>query len=128
MSSILLTGPAIEPLSLDEAKAFLRVEHNDDDQVFSALIAAARTHIETQLQVALITQGWRIVLDCWPQHGRIVVRPGLLKSLLAARFYDLNGNAHAIDTQVWRKFRHWTQRQSAAANAKAARQHERRYR
>jgi hypothetical protein len=29
------------------------------------LIAGARTHIETQSQVALITQGWRIVLDCW---------------------------------------------------------------
>jgi uncharacterized phiE125 gp8 family phage protein len=99
MSSILLTGPAIEPLSLDEAKAFLRVEHSDDDQIISALIAGARTHIETQSQVALITQGWRIVLDCWPQHGRIVVRPGPLKSLHAARFYDLNGNAHAIDTQ-----------------------------
>jgi uncharacterized phiE125 gp8 family phage protein len=99
MSSILLTGPAIEPLSLDEAKAFLRVEHSDDDQIISALIAGARTHIETQSQVALITQGWRIVLDCWPQHGRIVVRPGPLKSLHAARFYDLNGNAHTIDTQ-----------------------------
>jgi uncharacterized phiE125 gp8 family phage protein len=65
MSSFLLTGPAIEPLSLDEAKAFLRVEHSDDDQVIRALIAGARTHIETQSQVALITQGWRIVLDCW---------------------------------------------------------------
>src|SRR5262245_41790117 len=88
MSSFLLTGPAIEPLSLDEAKAFLRVEHSDDDQVISALIAGARTHIETQSQVALITPGWRIALDCWPQHGRIVVRPGPLKLLHAARFYE----------------------------------------
>jgi uncharacterized phiE125 gp8 family phage protein len=45
MSSILLTGPAIEPLSLDEVKAFLHVEHSDDDQVVSALIAGARTTI-----------------------------------------------------------------------------------
>ena len=36
MSSILLTGPAVEPLSLDEAKTFLRVEHSDDDQVIGA--------------------------------------------------------------------------------------------
>jgi uncharacterized phiE125 gp8 family phage protein len=99
MSSFLVTGPAIEPLSLSEAKAFLRVEHSEDDQVISALIAGARTHIETQSQVALITQAWRIVLDCWPQRGRIVVRPGPFKSLHAARFYDLNSNAHAIDTQ-----------------------------
>ena len=42
MSSKLLTGPAVEPLSLDEAKTFLRVEHSDDDQVIGALIASAR--------------------------------------------------------------------------------------
>jgi hypothetical protein len=35
--------------------------------------------------------------------------------------------ARAI-SRVRREFRHWTQRQSAAANSKAARQHERRHR
>jgi len=38
MPSILLTAPAVEPLALDEAKAFLRVETNDDE-VIAALIA-----------------------------------------------------------------------------------------
>jgi uncharacterized phiE125 gp8 family phage protein len=99
MSSILLTGPSAEALSLDEAKTFLCVEHGDDDQVITALIAVARTHIEIQSQLALITQSWRIVLDCWPRHGRISVRPGPLQSLNVARVYDFSGNAYAIDTQ-----------------------------
>jgi len=99
MSSILLTGPSAEPLSLGEAKIFLRVEHSDDDQLITALVAAARSHIEMQSQIALLTQSWRIVLDCWPRHGRISVRPGPLKALNAVRVYDFNGNAYAIDTQ-----------------------------
>ena len=31
MPSILLTGPAIEPWSVEEAKSFLRAENDDDD-------------------------------------------------------------------------------------------------
>ena len=69
MASILLTGPAIEPISLEETKTFLRIEHNDEDQLIAALIAGARSHIEAQTQTALITQDWRVVLDAWPQRG-----------------------------------------------------------
>ena len=36
MPSILLTAPAVEPVTLDEARAFLRVEHNADDEVVAA--------------------------------------------------------------------------------------------
>lgn len=43
MSSLLLTAPAVEPLSLDQAKAYLRVEHADDDDLISALIAGSRS-------------------------------------------------------------------------------------
>jgi len=87
MPSILLAGPAIEPVSLAEAKAFLRVEHDDDDDVISALIAAARLYVEAQTRRALITQSWRLVLDNWPQSGRIEVRPAPLRTLAAARVY-----------------------------------------
>ena len=46
MSAILLIPPSAEPWSVAEAKAFLRVEHDDDDAVIAALIAAARGHVE----------------------------------------------------------------------------------
>jgi uncharacterized phiE125 gp8 family phage protein len=101
MSFIQLAAPAVEPLSLDEAKAFLRIEHNDDDQVITALIAGARIHVETLAQLAMMTQSWRVVLDCWPKHGRVAVRPAPLKALTAARVYDFAGNAQALDTQAF---------------------------
>ena len=99
MSAILLAAPAAEPLSLAEAKAFLRVEHNDDDAVIAALIAGSRIHIETQTRRAMITQQWRLSLDDWPQDGRVPVVPAPLQTLTAARVYDFNNVAHAIDGQ-----------------------------
>lgn len=101
MSAILLTGPAIEPLSLAEAKAFLRVETSDDDDVIGALIAGARIHVEAQTRRALITQGWRLSRDAWPEDGRLTIVPAPLQALTAARVYDFEGLAHDVDTQAF---------------------------
>ena len=99
MPSILLAPPALEPLTLDEAKAYLRVEHGDDDETIAALIAAARLHVEAQTRRALIAQTWRLTVDAWPESGRIIVRPAPLQSLAAARVYDISNVAHALDLQ-----------------------------
>jgi uncharacterized phiE125 gp8 family phage protein len=98
MSSILLTAPAIEPLSLAEAKAYLRVETGDDDEVIGALIAGSRIHVEAQTRRALITQSWRICVDAWPEDGRLTIVPAPLQTLIAARVYDFDNAAHAVDT------------------------------
>ena len=71
MTSILLTGSAVDPLSPDEAKTFLRLEQGDDDQIIAALIEGARMYVETRAQIALTTQSWRLAFDCWPWLGRI---------------------------------------------------------
>jgi uncharacterized phiE125 gp8 family phage protein len=101
MSSILLTAPASEPVSLAEAKTFLRVEHDDDDDVIAALIAAARLHVEAQTRRALITQGWRLSLDAWPASGRIEVRPAPLRALTAARVYVDDDDTEALDPDAF---------------------------
>jgi uncharacterized phiE125 gp8 family phage protein len=97
MSSILLTAPAVEPVSLAEAKAFLRVEHDDDNDVIAALVAGARIQVETQTRRALIMQDWRLVFDAWPPSGRIEVRPAPLRTLNAARIYVDDNDSEAID-------------------------------
>lgn len=97
MSAILLAGPAAEPLSLADAKAFLRVAHDDDDAVIAALIAAARSQIEAMTRCALLTQSWRLVLDRWPDDGRVRLRFGPLRELAAVRVYDGAGHTSAID-------------------------------
>jgi uncharacterized phiE125 gp8 family phage protein len=101
MSSILLAAPAIEPVSLDEARSFLRVDTHDDDEVIAALIAGSRIHVEAQTRRALITQSWRIVLDAWPADGRITVLPAPLQALAAARAYDFDDNAQTLDVTAF---------------------------
>jgi uncharacterized phiE125 gp8 family phage protein len=94
---MLLQGPTVEPLTVAEAKAFLRVTHDADDAVVGALIAAARAQIEALTRRALLTQRWRLVLDHWPADRRIAWRIGPLRTLLAARVFDSAGVAHPVD-------------------------------
>jgi len=101
MSSLLLSGPAVEPLTVDEARAYLRVETNDEDALIGALIIGSRIHVEAQTGRALITQSWQLSLDAWPDNGRIGVVPAPLRTLDAARIYDSDGDTHALDTQAF---------------------------
>jgi uncharacterized phiE125 gp8 family phage protein len=101
MSAFLLTPPAIEPLTLAEAKQFLRVEHTDDDATIASLIATARTQVESMARCALIAQTWRLVRDAWPVGGRIVLKRGPLFSVVAARVFDAAGNAITVDPETF---------------------------
>jgi uncharacterized phiE125 gp8 family phage protein len=101
MPSILLTGPAVEPVTLAEAKLFMRVEHADDDDVIAALVAGSRIHVEAQTRRALITQSWRLTRDAWPASGRFFVLPVPLVALVAARVYTSATATQALDLSVF---------------------------
>ncbi len=66
MNPVLLTGPLVEPVSLSDVKSHVRIDHVDDDDYLSHLIAAARRYVEEYLGLALIkrTYGWQ--LSRWP--------------------------------------------------------------
>jgi uncharacterized phiE125 gp8 family phage protein len=65
-SPVLVTAPATEPVSVSEAKLFLRVDGNDDDTLITSLIATARRACEECTKRAFITQTWKLVLDRFP--------------------------------------------------------------
>jgi gp6-like head-tail connector protein len=73
MTSTLIAGPGEEPLTLAEAKAWCRVDTTDEDALLTALIAAARLHVESMTGRALIEQSWRLTLDC--PKGRVIELP-----------------------------------------------------
>src|SRR3954465_15272753 len=101
MPAILLVPPSAEPWSVAEVKTFLRVEHDDDDAVIAALIAAARGHVEALSRRALLVQRWRVVRDGWPTSGLIDPRLGPLRGVIAARVFDAAGHAQAVDVAAF---------------------------
>lgn len=77
MSLVITSGPAIEPVTLAEAKAHLRLDGTVEDALIQSLIITARMHIEAALGLALMTQTWKWCLDRWPKGQRlsIPIRP-----------------------------------------------------
>lgn len=71
MSLILTLAPTLEPVSLAEAKAHLRIPHADSDPMISQLIIAARRLVENRIGLRLIQQNWSIFLDRWPTAAMV---------------------------------------------------------
>lgn len=63
------TGPAVEPVTLSEAKAHLRVDTSDDDVYIGTLITAAREWVEQYLDRTLISTQWAMRFDKFPDSG-----------------------------------------------------------
>lgn len=83
----LLTPPASELVTLAEAKAHLRVEHNVDDSLLNGLITAARLFVEQQTGRALLPQTWRLWGDAWPEAAVLQLPKPPLRSVSAILIY-----------------------------------------
>jgi len=91
MTLTLLSGPAVEPLDLDDVKAHLRLDGDDEDALLTSLIATSRSHVEAALGVALITQAWRRQDDCWPRSGVVALMTRPVQSVDRIAVRGANG-------------------------------------
>jgi uncharacterized phiE125 gp8 family phage protein len=96
MISYLLAGPAEEPVSLAETKAFLRLDADTEDALVTTLIAAARLHVEGTTGRALVRQGWRAVLDAWPAERVVTLPVAPLLELDEIRVFDEQDDERVI--------------------------------
>jgi uncharacterized phiE125 gp8 family phage protein len=90
MTPLRVGGSAVEPVSVADLRAYLRLDPDDggaEDGLLLALIAAARASLEGAARRVLIPGRFRIVLADWPADGRLplplsplvgVVRAGLV--------------------------------------------------
>lgn len=101
MPAQLISPPGIEPVTLAAAKAHLRVEITDDDNLIGALITAARVLVEIATRRVLITQRWRLTYDRWPPDGLVELRMTPIQSADAVMTYDAQGNAISLNPAAY---------------------------
>lgn len=109
MALTLLYSTPHEPISLDEAKSWLRVEHTGDDADIEALIVAARAMVEERTWRQLLTADYRLTLDAFPtacgsgrEYDEIrLPKPPLLR-LVKFQYLDGSGVTQDVDSAIYR--------------------------
>lgn len=120
----LVSDAATEPVTLQEALDYARVDVDPGGTVFTRLIAAGRRAVEKQTGLCLITQSWIGVMDNWPscaqardnwwdgvrdgpisfvncygQAIEIVKRP--VQSLTSIAYYDETGTRNVVNPSIY---------------------------
>jgi uncharacterized phiE125 gp8 family phage protein len=91
MALKLITGPEVEPLTLAQAKAQCRIEHDDEDDLIEGFILTTRRQVEHLSDRPLITQVWEQVLDGFP-CGAIELGKANVLSIVSLKYLDLSGD------------------------------------
>ena len=101
MALVMTGAPALEPVTVAEAKAHLRVDGSAEDALIASLILTSRLHIETALGLALITQSWRLQLDFWPDKRDVDLPLRPLQSVDEVRVLDAAGTPAIIAPSLY---------------------------
>jgi uncharacterized phiE125 gp8 family phage protein len=110
-SLVRATPPAVEPVTLAEAKAHLRVDIATDDALITSIIKAAREWCEEYLDRSLVHTQWTMRMDSFP-HEFVLPRPPMATSgtvTATTITYTLETQAvETLDTATYRVDRHDT--------------------
>jgi uncharacterized phiE125 gp8 family phage protein len=94
------TPPTEEPVTIDEAKAYLRADGNEDDALIGSLITAARESVESSCERALMPQVWTERQVTFP--AGIELRGGLVDEVTSVKYLDANGVQQTLDPTAYR--------------------------
>ena len=100
MSLVLVTAPALEPVTLQEAKDDARVDGSDDDALIDALIVMSREQVENTTHRALITQTWDWAMDGFPRWFELPKPP--LQSITSIKYIDDSGVEQTLAASSYR--------------------------
>ena len=97
---VLVTPPAIKPVTLTEAKAWLDIGYTDKDTVITGLIGAATAHLDGWTGIlgrCLCEQTWRQDFDDFRSYLRLPLFPVI--SITSVKYTDTAGAEQTIPSE-----------------------------
>lgn len=91
-----ITAPAAEPVSLDDAKLWCRKDTSEEDAIISMIIAAARERAEHLTGYAFVQRQLELQLDTFPSGNLIELPYPPLQSVDYIKYLDGDGTLQTL--------------------------------
>lgn len=102
MGLTLTTAPTVYPVTLAEAKAYLRVDSDDENALIRSLIAAGTTMAEAYAVRQFITGTYTLKCDDFPDlFGPIVLPRTPFQSLTSIQYVGTGGTVTTLSTDYY---------------------------
>ena len=89
-----------EPITLAEAKLYLRVDGTSEDSLIADLITAVREHAEEYLKRSIVAQTWQLTLDDYAPK-RVYLPKGPVSAVNSVNIIDNRGNSEAVNSEMY---------------------------
>lgn len=102
LAPVRTVAPAATPVSLAEAKAHLRVDHDDQDDLITAQIKAATAHLDGYAGIlgrALVTQTWRQDFGRFADSLKLPLSP--VSAVISVSYHDAGDVQQVLDAGVY---------------------------
>lgn len=87
----LITAPTVQPLTLAQLKADLRIDHANDDASIQRMMVEAQEWLERRLQLKLTPQTWEYTFDAFPVN-EVALPFGPVQSIVSVKYFDTAGD------------------------------------
>jgi uncharacterized phiE125 gp8 family phage protein len=95
----LTSEPAVEPLSVDDAKTHMRIDIDAEDAYIAVLIKSARLRAEAFINKQLITATYTLKLDSFPSVISIPRSPA--QEITSITYVDTDGDTQTLSSDVY---------------------------
>ncbi len=105
MTVALVTPPALEPLTLQEVKNHLRIDHEHEDNLLADTLKAARQFVEFSSHQKCISQTWRQYESRASDSCAVTLQVGPVISIASVTAFDAEGTPTVLSPETYGLFR-----------------------